>query len=135
MKKHHRNNNNLQDYAARPRDYTALCWAAALRVLNAEMRSILRQVGLWDDIRQEILLVAFECARERLTVKETLRAADRAIYHALVAMGFRKPRGGRWGRKDWDFTEIKPDIHAATLHDSPHLLLIVGSSDEREEES
>ncbi len=97
---------NPQDYNCKPHDYIGVCWTAARRVLNGDLRHVLRKVGLWDDIRQEIALVAFECERDGLTVKETLRAADRAIYHALVAMGFKKPRGGRWEREAVTFSEV-----------------------------
>jgi hypothetical protein len=81
------------------KDYHAVAWRAALFMLPAALRDVLRKRQLWEDIRQEIALAAIIASRQGLGVKETSRLVQREVYRALREMGLRKARGGRW---EWE---------------------------------
>ena len=92
------------------KDYLGIAWKAALRQLPRLLRDELRSRQLWEDIQQEIALAAFIAQQGRLSLKETWRLVDKAVYEALVAMGLRKPRGGgKWERMEVTETEYLGD--------------------------
>jgi hypothetical protein len=83
------------------KDYHAVAWRAALFILPATLRDVLRQRQLWEDIQQEIALAAIIASRQGLGLKETSRFVQREVYRALREMGLRRARGGCWEWWEW----------------------------------
>jgi hypothetical protein len=78
------------------KDYHAVAWRAALLILPAALRDVLRSRQLWEDIQQEVALAAIIASQQGLGLRETSRFVQREVYRALREMGLRKARGGRW---------------------------------------
>jgi hypothetical protein len=83
------------------KDYHAVAWRAALFILPAALRDVLRERQLWEDVQQEIALAAIVAAQQGLGIKETSRLVQREVYRALREMGLRKARGGCWEWWEW----------------------------------
>jgi hypothetical protein len=83
------------------KDYHAVAWRAALFILPAALRDVLRARQLWEDIQQEIALAAIIASQQGLGLRETSRFVQREVYRALREMGLRKARGGRWEWWEW----------------------------------
>jgi len=121
------------------KDYLGIAWKAALRQLPRLLRDELRSRQLWEDIQQEVVLAAFIAQQSRLSLKETWRLVDKAVYEALVAMGLRKPKGtGRW--EWWEVTETdylgdgehQPLAERAIMRQGAVLLAPEGGGDDDE---
>jgi hypothetical protein len=96
------------------KDYVAAAWRSALFILPANLREILREKQLWEDVQQEILLSAIIASRQGLGLRETRRLVQREVCRALREMGLRKARNGRWEWREevWDgITDEEEDMN------------------------
>ena len=93
-----------------PHDYVAVAWGAAKLILRRGLRDLLRDIGLWDDFKQEVFLCAFIAQQNQYTYRETCRFTQREIYRALREYGFRKPENrGEYVRDVVTETEFVDD--------------------------
>lgn len=70
-------------------DYTATAFSALRRIPPA-LRSALQRSQRWEDVVAWAFVAAWEGFKENWTRKEVYNAAQRYIYHALKAMGYRR---------------------------------------------
>ncbi|HID10510.1 MAG TPA: hypothetical protein EYP17_04315 [Candidatus Latescibacteria bacterium] len=77
-------------------DYTALSLHLLRRVVPRCLRQKLSWEGRWYDVRMWAFTAALEAHRAGLGLKEASNLAQRMIYHALKAEGYRRKRGGGW---------------------------------------
>ena len=99
------------------KDYHAVAWRAALFILPAALRDVLRERQLWEDVQQTVALAAFVAAQQGLDIKETSRLVQKEVYQALRDMGFRNARGGRWEWWEVGMDEWKEEMGDVGLDD------------------
>jgi len=73
------------------RNRVGLCFSA-LRYYPITFRDRLRQDGLWEDLREELRIAAWEAEREELSVHDTCLLASRRIKAFLKANGYHRIR-------------------------------------------
>ena len=80
-----------------------------VRFLSPLLRDRLHQEGVWEDLRQEMHLAAWEAVEKGLDERETFRLAARRIYTFLKANGYRAYRHG-YCKMDRPLSLIAQDV-------------------------
>jgi len=82
--------------------HAAIC-LSGLRFLSPNMKALLRRLGIWEDLIQELHLAGWKAWRVGMNDRETRNLAARSIYAFFKAYGFYRYRGG-YVRPDRPFT-------------------------------
>ena len=80
-----------------------------VRFISPRMRELMRKEGIWEDLIQEMYMIAWTAYIGEMSLEETDRLAQRRLYAFFKAYGFRLYRN-RWRRADIPLSAVFPDM-------------------------
>lgn len=81
-----------------PCDYEAIAWHQVKRIIPLDIRVRLSKEDWLEDLRQTVRFAAWKAKQDGLDLGESSRFAQREVYAFMVALGWRRKRGGGWMR-------------------------------------
>jgi len=88
-----------------PANHHAAICLSGLRFLSPGMKALLRRLGIWEDLIQELHLAGWKAWKMDMDDRQTRNLAARSIYAFFKAYGFYRYRGG-YVRLDKPFTSV-----------------------------